>query len=629
MSKVGDILSRINCLEDFKKLENRDLYNLAKEIREFIIDSVSKTGGHLASNLGVVELTIALHKVFNSPDDKIIWDVGHQAYIHKILTGRKNEFSTLRQFGGLSGFPKKKESIHDAFEVGHSSTSISAALGYALARDLEGKKNEVISIIGDGAMTAGMAFEGLNHIGHLNTKQIIVLNDNEMSIDQNIGGLSKYLNKIRTAPTYYKMKHDVESILNNIPAIGKIMYKTAERAKDSVKYFFVPGIVFEELGLKYIGPVDGHNISELISVFERAKKFNGPVLVHVLTKKGKGYLKAENNPDKYHGISPFDKETGKPFSSKNMGSKYSDILGETLTDLAKEDEKIVAITAAMPSGTGLNQFRENFKDRFFDVGIAEQHGVTLSAGLASSGFKPYFAVYSTFLQRGYDQVLHDVCIQNLPVVFAIDRGGLVGEDGETHHGVFDFSYLTHIPNMTVMAPKDKNEFINMIKFSANHEGPIAIRYPRGYSCDLSNITDDYDIELGKGEILNKGKDIAIVAIGKTVEFGYDIVNSLKDKGIDITLVNGRFAKPLDKDLINDIAKSHHTIITYEDNSIIGGFGSLVNSALIEENNNCNVINIGLPDTFIEHGKVDELYKKYEMDAKSVENLISKLLNKEC
>jgi len=616
----GKLLENIKSIEDMKKLNIHELNLLSKDIRELLIETVSKTGGHLASNLGVVELTLALHKSFDSPKDKIIWDVGHQAYVHKIITDRKDKIHTIRQYKGLSGFPKRNESPHDVFETGHSSTSISAGLGYALARDVKGEKSHVISVIGDGAMTAGMAFEALNHAGHTGTKLIVVLNDNEMSISQNVGGLSQYLNRIRTAPTYSKMKVDVENILNSIPAIGKKVFKTAERAKDSVKYFLVPGMFFEELGFKYLGPVNGHSISELIEVFERAKAVDGPVLLHILTTKGKGYKHAEENPDKFHGTSPFDIETGKSLNEKR-GPNYSDVLGNTLVELANEDDRIVAITAAMPSGTGLSKFQDKFPKRFFDVGIAEQHGVTLAAGLASNGMRPFFAVYSTFLQRGYDQILHDVCIQNLPVTFAIDRAGLVGDDGETHHGVFDFSFLSHIPNMTIMAPKDETDFIEMIRFAASHNGPIALRYPRGECCNLEKISNSTSVEYGKGEILNLGKDVAIIAVGKMVEEGYKVLQIFKDEGRNITLANGRFIKPLDEELVMSLANNHRTLVTMEDNVLSGGFGSSINNILITNGYKGQIINIGLPDSFVEHGSVEELYKEYNLDAESVHILI--------
>ncbi|MTI70198.1 MAG: 1-deoxy-D-xylulose-5-phosphate synthase [Firmicutes bacterium] len=621
---MSQILSTINNLEDLKKLNSNEMNSLAKELRDFVIENVSTTGGHLASNLGVVELTLALHRSFNSPKDKIIWDVGHQSYIHKIITGRKDKFQSLRQIDGLSGFPKRDESKHDAFETGHSSTSISAGIGMALARDVKKENNHVVSIIGDGAMTAGMAFEALNHAGDLGTNLIVILNDNEMSISKNVGGMSQYLDRIRTAPTYSRMKGDVESLLNRIPAIGNKVYKTAERAKDSVKYFLVPGVFFEELGFKYLGPVDGHNINELLSVLNRAKKVKGPVIVHTVTKKGKGYKPAEDNPGKYHSSSPFDIETGKPLKKSNK-TKYSNVLGESIVEYAKKDEKIVAITAAMPAGTGLSKFKEEFPNRFFDVGIAEQHGVTLAAGMASQGIKPVYAVYSTFLQRGYDQVLHDVCIQNLPVTLAIDRAGLVGNDGETHHGVFDFSYLSHLPNMTIMAPKDGEELNKMIEFAVEYNGPVAVRYPRGY---CYNYKEDKlnDIELGKGEILKEGKDIAILAIGKMVEKGVNVYKSFKEKGQNITLVNARFVKPLDNDILDTLMKDHKIIVTLEDNSKLGGFGSMVNNYLINNNYNGQVLNIGLPDNFVEHGDVEELFKRCGMDEASIIKEIKKKIN---
>ncbi|WP_069649487.1 1-deoxy-D-xylulose-5-phosphate synthase [Caloranaerobacter ferrireducens] len=623
MTKLAELLDKVNDINDIKQLKIVDLEKLAEEIRSFIVETISQTGGHLASNLGVVELTLALHKVFDSPKDKIIWDVGHQSYIHKIITGRKKEFHTIRQFKGLSGFPKRKESVHDVFETGHSSTSISAGLGFAISRDIKGEDYDVICVIGDGAMTAGMAFEAMNHAGHLGTRLIVILNDNEMSISQNVGGLSLYLNRIRTAPTYFRMKEDVENILNSIPAIGKKVFKTAERAKDSLKYFLLPGMIFEELGFKYLGPVDGHNISSLINVLKRAKNVDGPVLIHVITKKGKGYKPAEEDPDKYHSASPFEIETGK-FKKKVDRPKYSEVFGETLLELAKKDKRIVAITAAMPSGTGLDKFKKELKDRFFDVGIAEQHGVTLAAGLAESGMKPFFAVYSTFLQRGYDQVLHDVCIQQLPVVFAIDRAGMVGNDGETHHGVFDYSYLSHIPSITIMAPKDLLEFKEMIKFAVDFDKPLAIRYPRGYCSDLREITTSYKIEYGKGEVLINGSEIAIIAVGKMVQYGYEVVKRLKNDNINPTLINARFVKPLDRKLISSLAEKHNIVITMEDNVKIGGFGSLVNSLLLELNYNGKVLNIGVPDAFIEHGNVEELYDLCDMSVEKMVNTIKSL-----
>ncbi len=617
---MKELLSKIDNIDDIKKLNVEQLDQLSGEIRNLIINTISKTGGHLASNLGVVELTLALHKTFDSPKDKIIWDVGHQAYVHKIITGRKEQFSTIRQYGGLSGFPKKKESEHDVFETGHSSTSISAGIGFAVARDVLGNDNEVVTVIGDGAMTAGMAFEALNHAGDIGTKIIVILNDNKMSIARNVGGLSSYLDRIRTTSTYSRMKEDVETLLNSIPAIGKKMYKTAERAKDSLKYFLVPGVLFEELGFKYLGPVNGHSINEMIKAFKRAKKVDGPVIVHTVTKKGKGYKPSEDKPGKYHSAPKFDIQTGKPLNQLNK-KKYSKVFGEKLVKLAEKNNDIVAITAAMPSGTGLNTFKKKYPKRFFDVGIAEQHGVTLAAGIASQGLKPFYAVYSTFLQRGYDQIIHDVCLQNLPVVFGIDRAGLVGNDGETHHGVFDFSYLSHMPNITIMAPKDEYELEKMMELALKCKTPVAIRYPRGYCSQICNEDNFNEISIGKPEVLKKGKNIAIIAIGKMVENALKVYKSLKEVDVDITIVNGRFIKPINEEIINNIAKEHKVIITMEDNVKSGGFGSVINNILINNNYGTDVVNIGLPDEFVEHGNVDILFKKYKMDKDSIIELI--------
>lgn len=612
-----NVLEKVDCISDLKKLNNSELNILSSEIRKYLLDNISKTGGHLASNLGVVELTIAIHKVFNSPKDKIIWDVGHQSYIHKILTGRKKQLSSIRQLDGLSGFPKRCESSHDTFETGHSSTSISAALGMAMARDIKGEKHDIVSIIGDGSMTAGMAFEALNHAGDIKSKMIVILNDNEMSISENVGGLSKYLDRIRTAPTYGRMKDDFENILNSIPAIGKTMVRTAEKAKDSFKYFVVPGVLFEELGFTYLGPIDGHNIQSLIKTLNRAKRVNGPVIVHVRTKKGKGYKYAEQNPDKFHGTSAFNLDTGKALK-KSKGIKYSQVFGDKLYELALKNKSIVAITAAMPSGTGLEKFKEKLPQKFIDVGIAEQHAVTLAAGLASQGLKPFFAVYSTFLQRGYDQIVHDVALQNLPVVFAIDRGGLVGNDGETHHGVFDFSYLSHIPNLIIMAPKDKLELEKMIEFSSEYDkGPIALRYPRGISVVKNELITNNELILGKGETLIEGKDIAIISIGKMVEISYEACIKLNNNNINPTLINIRFLKPIDENLIERLSNKYKLIITVEDNVINGGLGTTVNQTLIKSNYRGKVLNIGLPDRFIEHGDTDKLFEKYKLDSNSI------------
>lgn len=624
---MRDLLSNIQSPKILKDATNEELIHLADDIRKFLLKSVSETGGHLASNLGVVELSLALHSVFESPKDRIIWDVGHQAYVHKIVTGRKDLFHTLRKYKGLSGFPKRSESEHDFFDVGHSSTSVSAGLGIAKARDLKKEKYSVISVIGDGALTGGMALEALNHAGHIDTDMIVILNDNEMSISQNVGGISKYLNRLRTDPKYFKVKDDIESFLKRIPAFGKDMYKIAGKAKDSLKYFLVQGVMFEELGFTYLGPVDGHDIKELKVVLKRAKNIKGPVFIHVVTKKGKGYKYAEKNPDKFHGISPFDIESGKVISKGKKRPGYSSVFGNHLVKLAKEDSSIVAITAAMPSGTGLQDFSITYPDRFFDVGIAEQHAVTFAAGLASNGLKPIFAVYSTFLQRAYDQVIHDVCMQNLPVIFCIDRGGLVGNDGETHHGVFDLSFLMHMPNITIMAPKDGLELTKMLEYSTTLQSPVAIRYPRGQSDDFMSISKDYTIEDMKAEVISKGKDVCIIAIGKMVRIAYEAANRLKQNGVNCKVINGRFAKPLDENTIISECLNIKNIVTLEDNAIKGGFGSQILD-LFNKNKitNKNIEIVGLPDQFVEHGSVEELMKYHKLDIPGVIERIKKMLN---
>jgi 1-deoxy-D-xylulose-5-phosphate synthase len=626
MSNVNGLISKIDSPADLKKMSNNELQELGKEVRNFLIESVSKTGGHLASNLGVVELTIAIHRVFNSPKDKVIWDVGHQAYVHKLFTGRKHLFHSLRKHKGMSGFPKRCESEHDAFETGHSSTSISAGLGMAKARDILGEKHAVVSIIGDGALTGGMAFEALNHAGHANTDFIVILNDNEMSISQNVGGLSKYLNRLRSDPAYFKVKNDVQNILNKIPAVGKAMFKTAEKAKDSLKYFLVPGVIFEELGFTYLGPVNGHDLKELTIVLNRAKNIRGPVFIHVLTKKGKGYDFAEKNPDKFHGVNPFKIETGKAIAAQSREG-YSSVFGKTLCNLAKENEKIVGITAAMPSGTGLSEFASMYPERFFDVGIAEQHAVTFAAGLAAKGLRPVFAVYSTFLQRAYDQIIHDVCLQNLPVLFCIDRGGLVGNDGETHHGIFDFSFLSHVPNIVIMAPKDGKELQAMMEFSFSHDGPSAIRYPRGESDDFSEISANYQIDSLKAETLLKGKDICILAIGNMVRTAYEAALRLQKDNINCTVVNARFVKPLDEESILTEASACAHVITLEDNLIKGGFGSQVLELLNENKIYRNFKLLGFPDQFIEHGDNEDLFKLYGLDVDGVVSHVREMLGK--
>lgn len=619
------MLEKINSPYDLKKLNKYELSKLAKEIRTFLITNISQTGGHLASNLGVVELTIALHYVFNSPIDKIIWDVGHQSYVHKILTGRKDQFSSLRQFNGLSGFPKRKESVHDIFQTGHSSTSISAALGIAKARDLNHENYSVISVIGDGALTGGMAFEALNNAGRSKTNLIVILNHNEMSISKNVGSMSLYLSKLRSDPGYFKMKKELENILNIIPPIGKSIYKSIEKLKDSVKQLVVPGMIFEEMGFTYLGPIDGHNIDSLIDVLKNAKNINGPIFIHVITKKGKGYKYAEENPNKFHSASPFDISTGE--FKKSGQDTYSDVFGKLLTNMAIHDKKIIAITAAMPDGTGLNNFAQKIPDRFFDVGIAEQHAVTYAAGLAVNGYKPYFAVYSTFLQRAFDQVIHDVCIQNLPVVFCIDRAGIVGEDGETHQGVFDISYLKMIPNMIIMSPKDANELIEMIKLSRHISGPCSIRYPKGKAEDY-DINKQCSFNIGEGEVIVDGEKIAIFALGRMVNTALKARKILETKSIFPYIINLRFAKPLDKSLILDVSRKVDYIFTIEDNVLSGGVGSSILELLSENNIYKNVLRMGFPDKFIEHGDVNLLFKEYKLDYESLANIILNKIKKD-
>jgi len=615
------ILDSINSPADLKKLSYQELEVLSKELRDYVIKVVSENGGHLASNLGVVELTLALHRVFDTPGDKIVWDVGHQSYIHKIITGRRESFKTLRKINGISGFPKREESVYDSFETGHSSTSISAALGMAKARDLAGENYSVAAVIGDGALTGGMAFEALNHAGDFPTNLIVILNDNEMSISHNIGGLSNYLSKIRTEPAYFKMKGKIEAILNRIPVIGGSMFRGAERLRDWMKYLLVPGVIFEELGFKYFGPINGHDIRKLEDVIKRAKSYNGyPVLIHVVTTKGKGYSIAENKPDIYHGISPFFIENGE-LKSKNSRKTYSEIFGDTMLKLADKDNKIVAVSAAMAEGTGLSAFASKYKDRFFDVGIAEQHAVTFCAGLASEGFRPVFAVYSTFLQRAYDQIIHDVCMQKLNVVFAIDRAGIVGSDGETHQGVFDITYLRHIPNIRIMSPKDGNELSEMLKMALSLEGPTAIRYPRGKAKKFEFA--HAPLELGKSEVLTEGEDGVIISEGNMVSIALEVCEKLKKAGRNFTLVNARFIKPLDEELLVGLSKKHKLIYTLEDNVVSGGFGSSILELLSRLRADVDVRIIGFDDSFIPHGEKEELYSLKKIDSESVFNTIMK------
>ena len=606
MSNYKDILKNINSPADLQSLSVDRLNKLAGALREEIITTVSKNGGHLAPNLGVVELTLALHTVFKTPRDKIIWDVGHQSYVHKLLTGRRQEFHTLRQAGGISGFPRPVESSHDCYGTGHSSTSISAALGLALARDLKGEQHSVVAVIGDGAMTGGLAFEALNHAGHLHRNLIVVLNDNEMSISHNVGALSEYLGRMRTDPKYTRGKDEVEQLLRKIPTIGPKVVRVVERLKDSMKYFLVPGMFFEELGFVYLGPVDGHNIQAVSNALKQARAGGGPVVVHVLTQKGRGYPPAEENADLFHGIGPFEIKTGEVKKSPAPPS-YTEIFGSTIVELARKNPQICAITAAMSSGTGLNDFAKQYPDRFFDVGIAEQHAVTLAAGLATGGYRPVVAVYSSFLQRAYDQIIHDVCLQNLPVTFVVDRAGLVGDDGATHHGMFDCSYLRPVPNMVIMAPKDENELQHMLKTAVEHPGPCAVRFPRGNGtgCIMDEIPAP--LPVGKAEVLREGRDLTILALGTAVSLALEAAKTLAGYGIHTTVVNARFVKPLDEDCIIRYAMRTAKIITVEENALAGGFGSAVLELLTDRQMyGVRVRRVGIPDHFVEHGRPDQL-----------------------
>lgn len=617
---MGKILDKITSPGEVKELSNVELEVLAGEIREFLIDSVSKTGGHLASNLGVVELTISLFKSFNLEKDKIVWDVGHQSYVHKILTGRKDQFNNLRKYNGLSGFPKRCESKYDAFDTGHSSTSISAALGMARARDIKNEDNQVVAVIGDGALTGGMALEALNDVGFKKTKMIVILNDNQMSISPNVGGLSTHLNNLRMEPRYNKLKSNINETLSNSNA-GKKLASCISRFKDSIKQFVVPSMLFEDMGLKYIGPINGHDIETMTEVLEKAKQIDEPVIIHVVTSKGKGYELAEKNPNKFHGVSPFDLESGEAYIPSERS--YSKVFGDAMLDLAKEDERIVAITAAMPDGTGLKGFEKEFPNRFFDVGIAEAHATTLAAGLASANLKPVFAVYSTFLQRAFDQLIHDVCIQNMPVIFAIDRAGLVGEDGETHQGMFDLSYLSQVPNMTVLAPKHLNEIKVMLKWAFTQNGPVAIRYPRGTDCcnEMNPLTE---ISYGKWERIITGEKIAIIAVGKMLQHALLAKEILKSNGINPTIINATFVKPLDKNMLENLVKEGYDIVTIEDNIINGGFGSYVLMKLYELGFRNKYKALGFKDKFVPQGNVDLLYKENKLDPEGIAEAIIEL-----
>lgn len=622
---MKNILNCFNDPNDIKSMSIDELEILSKEIRTFLIDKVSKTGGHLASNLGVVELTLSLYKIFDFDKDKLIWDVGHQSYVHKILTGRKKDFDTLKCFGGLSGFPKKTESKYDMFEAGHSSTSLSAGLGFAIARDLKGKDYDVVSVIGDGALTGGMALEALNHIGYKKTKMIIILNDNQMSIAKNVGGMSTYLSKMRADPKYNKLKNDVNLTLKKIPNVGKGVAESIHKIKNSVKQLMVQGMFFEDIGIKYFGPIDGHNIKEMTEVLSMVKSIDGPVIIHTITQKGRGYKYAEKNPNKFHGIGPFNCSSGETLSAS--ANSYSKAFGEEMLELAKEHKNLVAITAAMPDGTGLKKFSDIYKDRFFDVGIAEQHAVTLAAGMASQGLKPVFAVYSTFLQRAYDQIIHDVCMQKLPVVLAIDRAGLVGKDGETHQGVFDLSFLTHMPNMTVIAPKCIQELKTMMNWAVKQDYPIAVRYPRGGDNVNVSLSPLKEFKKGKWEILYGGGNISILATGKMVQTAVMVKERLTHMGLDAEVINAWCIKPIDKELIKNLTEENKTIVTIEDNVIRGGFGSSVLEYVNTLTDNQKVINLGFNDEFVPHGNVDVLYKLYELDVDGIVKKIVKAIEK--
>jgi 1-deoxy-D-xylulose-5-phosphate synthase len=611
------LLEKINSPTDLKKLKPEQLPALAAEVRQFLLETLSTTGGHLGSNLGTVELTIALHYCFDSPNDKIIWDVGHQAYTHKILTGRRDRFATQRQYKGLSGFPKRCESEHDAFGVGHSSTSISAGLGMAAAASLSGTKNHSIAVIGDGSLTGGMAFEALNQAGHLKKDLIVILNDNEMSISKNVGAFSSFISRKMTGRYFRDLKKEMQGLLTHIPAIGTDIIHFARRAENSLKSFLTPGALFDALGFDYLGPLDGHNLPQLIEVFNNINELDGPLLVHIMTTKGKGYKPAEDTPDKYHGVGAFDIATGKGAVKASIKS-YTDLFGETIVQLAEEDPKIVAITAAMPDGTGLNNFAKRFPERFFDVGIAEQHGLTFAAGLAAEGYRPVAAIYSTFVQRAYDQVFHDICLQNLPVTIAMDRAGLVGDDGPTHHGVFDFSYLRHLPGIGLMAPKDENELRHMLKTAIYSGTPMALRYPRGAGYGVVMDAELKTLEIGKGEILSEGKDLTIVAIGATVYPSLEAAEALRLHGIDVGVINARFVKPLDADLILSSARKTGCMMTVEENALQGGFGSAVLELLSDNGiQDVRLKRLGIPDSYIEQGSQAQLRRDVGIDAAGI------------
>ena len=621
------ILDKINKTGDIKNIPDSELNELAGEIREFLIDKVSKTGGHLGANLGVVELTMALHLELDLPKDKIIWDVGHQSYTHKILTGRKDGFDTLRKYGGLSGFPKRSESDCDSFDTGHSSTSVSAGLGMVCARDLRGGDETIVSVIGDGSLTGGMAFEALNNAGRFDTNYIIILNDNDMSISENVGGIPKYLNSIRTSNGYLGLKESVYNKIIDKP-YGQEVVGRIRRAKNSFKSLMVPaGMMFEDMGIVYLGPVDGHNIKALRNAIKEAKRFKRAVLIHVLTKKGRGFAPAEKHPARFHGTEPFDVTNGVPLNPRKVAA-WTDIFSTVMFKLGEKNDRIVAITAAMSEGCGLRRFSKKYPDRFFDVGIAEQHAVTFAAGLAIGGYRPVFAVYSSFLQRAYDQIFSDICLQNLPVVFAIDRAGLVGSDGETHQGVFDLSYLSELPNMTICAPKNKWELSDMLKFATSFDGPVAVRYPRGEA--YAGLKEYRQVvEHGRSEWIFREKDIALLAVGNMVQTAEAVRDILKKEGLSVSLINARFVKPLDKEMLRDCALSHDLLVTIEDNVLSGGFGEHVLFVISEEDLDMKVMNFGIPDRFIHHGSVDQLRKELGLDPESIAADVSSKYKTDC
>lgn len=626
---MARLIDSIDDPSQLRMLPPVELSRVAAEIRKEIINTVSRTGGHLAPSLGAVELAVALHYTFDTPRDVILWDVGHQAYAHKILTGRLKRFSTLRQLGGLSGFPNKDESpFYDLFTCGHSSTSISSALGLAVGRDLKGEKNKIVVVIGDASLAGGMAFEAMNHTGHMDKDLIVILNDNELSISQSVGALSRYLNRIITNPAYNKIRKDVEKVLKRIPRFGFRAYRAARKLEEGLKNLLVPGMLFEELGFRYFGPIDGHNITHLVNVFKNVKDLNEPILIHVITKKGKGYKFAEERPSDFHGTGPFVVETGEKIV-KQSAEIFTDAFGNKIVELAAADERIIGITAAMVDGTGFNRFAELFPTRFFDVGIAEEHAITFGAGLSRAGFKPVIAMYSTFLQRGYDQILHDICLQNLPIIFCLDRAGIVGEDGPTHHGIFDISYLRHMPNMVIMAPRDPDELRQMLEFAVSHHGPIAIRYPKGAAFSLSQEAKSSagaqpvkPLKMGTGVILRQGKDVALIAVGSMVNIALEAAYLLSKKRVNVTVIDARFIKPLDAQMLEDVCRSTKKIVTLEENVLEGGFGSAVLEFLERENiRDVKVKRIGLPDKFTEHGRREEIFLKYNLTPDAICDVI--------